>query len=97
MFVLSEYKQALCKESYKRLTFYLVQRDEFSDSSDDFCNLPSLETSKPEIPEELVVFCTDSFGRLYMSNTKGAHLSVKHWLLSVYESVSGLPMREITY
>ena len=46
-FVLSEYKQALCKESYKRLTFYLVQRDEFNDNSDDFCDSPSPETSKP--------------------------------------------------
>ena len=55
VFVLSEYKQALCKESYKRLTFYLVQRDEFNDNSDDFCDSLSTDTSKPEskIPEQL--------------------------------------------
>ena len=43
VFVLSEYKQALCKESYKRLTFYLVQRDEFNDNSDNFGNSPEPE------------------------------------------------------
>ena len=53
MFVLSEYKQALCKESYKRLTFYLVQRDEFNDNSDIFGSSPEPDdkiSDQPEFP-----------------------------------------------
>ena len=50
LFVLSEYKQALCKESYKRLTFYLVQRDEFHDNSDDFGNSPEPQSKIPDQP-----------------------------------------------
>ena len=50
MFVLSEYKLALCKESYKRLTFYLIQRDEFNDNSDELCDSPKPESKIPEQP-----------------------------------------------
>ena len=76
VFVLSEYKQALSKESYKRLTFYLVQRDEFNDNSDDFCDSPSPETSKPEsrIPEEPVFSVQTRLEDYMLPNREGAYL-----------------------
>lgn len=53
VFTLSAYKEAIGKE-YKRLTFYLVQRDEFNEKFDESSNSSEPESKKPAVSSQAV-------------------------------------------